>query len=61
MNNLKLEILGFNYWETFKFAKELSLVLSIDHPKRKVLEIKMNEMLVEINKIRNEKDIKETN
>ena len=31
----KLEILNSNYWEHFKFAKDLAGYLEFDHPKRK--------------------------
>lgn len=53
---MKLEILEANYWEHFKFAKDLSLFYPIKHPKRIALENKMNDMLKEINEIKSKKD-----
>ncbi len=44
----KLEILNSNYWEHFKFAKDLAGYLDFDHPKRKKIENKLNEMVDEI-------------
>ncbi len=44
-----LHILEANYWEHYKFAKELSFVLPIDHPKRILLEQQLNEMIQKIN------------
>jgi len=31
---LQLEIMQYNYWEHFKFEKDLAMVLPVDHPKR---------------------------
>jgi len=44
----KLEILNANYWEHFKFAKDLAGFLDFDHPKRRKVEDKLNEMVDEI-------------
>ncbi len=52
-NNLRLEILEGNYWENFKFAKDLQYIYPIDHPKRKFLEDSLNEMITEINELKN--------
>ncbi len=49
----ELEILRYNYWEHFKYAKELSLILGIDHPKRKAVIIEMNNMAKEIERLTN--------
>lgn len=43
------DILLYNYWEHFKAAKELALILPSSHPKRQALEKSMNELLIEIN------------
>lgn len=54
----KLTILNSNYWEHFKFAKELAGYLNFYHPKRRKIEDKLNEMIEEIqliNKKINEK------
>jgi hypothetical protein len=46
------DILEANYWEHFKFLKDLSLIYPIDHPKRKLLEKNLNEIRSEINKLK---------
>lgn len=38
------EILKANYWEHFKFAKELALIYPIDHPKRRRIEKHIQEI-----------------
>ena len=38
-----LNILQANYWEHLKWAKELSYILPIDHPKRIKIEEVLNE------------------
>ncbi len=48
----RLEILEYSYWEHFKFAKDISLILPIDHPKRKKLEMELNLMIKEINTLK---------
>ena len=50
----KLEILNSNYWEHFKFAKDLAGYLEFDHPKRKKIEKLLNEMVDEIHKLNKE-------
>lgn len=47
----KLEILNSNYWEHFKFAKDLAGYLEHTHPKRKKYENILNEMIDEIHKL----------
>jgi hypothetical protein len=51
--NLELEILEYNYYEHFKFLKDISLILPIEHPKRKKLEKELNEIQAKIQKIKN--------
>jgi hypothetical protein len=48
--NIELEILEYSYWEHFKFLKDISLILPIEHPKRKTLEKEISEMLEKIHK-----------
>lgn len=36
------EILKYSYWEHFKRAKELSLILPLKHPQRIAIEKEMN-------------------
>jgi len=45
----RIEILQANYWEHFKFAKELAGFLDLNHPKRLKIEAEMNKLLSEIN------------
>ncbi len=45
MSKIKLEILEYNYWEHFKAAKDISLILPLEHPKRKRYEVEMNRLL----------------
>jgi len=51
--DLKLEILEGNYWENYKFAKDLALVYPYNHPKRIKIEEEVNIILREINNIKN--------
>ncbi len=53
MNAIEIEILEYNYWEHFKHAKDLGLILPIGHPKRVSLE---NELTKISNKIHNLKN-----
>jgi len=55
VDTIKLEILEYNYWECFKAAKDLALVLPLDHPKRKATESQMEDIRREIQKIKQEK------
>lgn len=48
---LKLEILQGNYQEHFKYEKELSLILSLDHPKRVALHKECNLLIKEITEL----------
>ncbi len=51
-----LEILEANYWEHFKYAKDLSLFLPLNHSKRVQLEEELSKMIQEINDIKSKKD-----
>lgn len=51
---LELEILEYSYWEHFKFAKDLSLILPLKHNKRIALDKEMGKMLKRIHEIRRE-------
>jgi len=44
-----IEILQYNYWEHFKAAKDLSLILPPEHPKRVSIQKSMDELLEKIN------------
>lgn len=50
MAKKKNEILEANYWEHFKAAKDMSLYLPLDHPKRVRMEEELNKMLKKIHK-----------
>lgn len=54
MDKLKIEIMEYNYWEHFKFLKDISLILPIDHPKRVLLEKNINEILSELQELKKE-------
>ena len=40
--NIEIEILEYNYWEHFKHAKDLGLILPLGHPKRVAIENELN-------------------
>lgn len=44
------EILLYSYWEHFKAAKDLALILPPDHPKRISIQKELDKLQVEINK-----------
>lgn len=50
----ELTILQYNYWEHFKAAKDLALVLPIDHPRRKQVDDAMNKISGELNELKNQ-------
>lgn len=50
---IELEILECSYWEHFKHAKDLALILPIEHPKRKLLETELNNIQKQIQKLKN--------
>jgi hypothetical protein len=52
MDGIKLELLQYSYWEHFKSAKDLALVLPINHPKRKVVEAELNKIMAEIQELK---------
>jgi len=51
-NENKLEILEGNYWEHFKHAKDLALFLPVNHPKRKLLDKTLSEMVEKIHELK---------
>lgn len=44
--DLQSEILLANYWEHFKYAKELAMYLPIDNPKRVKIENTISEITI---------------
>jgi hypothetical protein len=53
MNQIKLEILEYSYWEHFKYAKDISMVLPVNNPKRLRVEEELNKMIKLIHEIKN--------
>lgn len=51
--NLELEILEYSYQEHFKYLRDVSLILPIEHPKRIKVEKEVNELIIRINNIKN--------
>ena len=47
------QLLGFSYYENFKFGKELALILPIDHPKRVYVQKEIDKILEEWKKHNN--------
>lgn len=43
-NQYEIEILEYSYWEHFKYAKDVALILPIEHPKRKKVEDELNKL-----------------
>ncbi len=50
--NIQLEILEANYWEHFKFAKDLAQFLSINNPNRIRIEKQLDEIIKEIHELK---------
>lgn len=44
MTPIQKEILIANYWEHYKFAKDLAMIYGIDNPKRKLIEKNVDEL-----------------
>lgn len=56
--SIAIEILNYNYWEHFKFEKELAFVLPVEHPKRLLIRKTCNELLDKINNTKHEQNRK---
>ena len=54
MKQIKIQILESSYWEHFKAAKDLSLILPLNHWKRKLIETEINKLQQEIKKLKDE-------
>lgn len=54
---MELEILEYSYWEHFKYAKDLHLILPLGHPKRVMLDKEMGKMLKRIHEIKNGREL----
>lgn len=55
MDNIKIQILEYNYWEHFKVLKDISLILPIEHEKRIQLEKSTNEIQKELHELKSRK------
>jgi len=55
--SIELEILHASKLEHFKYAKDLALIYPINHPKRIRIEKGLNEIIDEINKIDNGRNL----
>lgn len=45
----EIEILTYSYWEHFKAAKDLALILPLNHPKRESIENEIKIILKKLN------------
>ena len=50
---IRLQILEYSYWEHFKALKDISLILPITHPKRKLLDKEVDNLQNEIIRLKN--------
>lgn len=57
MQQIRLEILQYSYWEHHKAAKDLAMILPVGHPRRKQVEDEMNKLVEEIQKIKSNNDV----
>ncbi len=55
MKDIEIEILEYNYWEHFKHAKDLGLILPIGHPKRLAIESELKIITNKIHKLKGDK------
>jgi len=51
--DLQLQIMQYNYWEHFKFEKDLAMVLPVDHPKRVSMRKATQDLLDKIHTFKN--------
>lgn len=52
--SIKLELLKASYWEHYKAAKDLAMILPVEHPKRKKMEKTVNDLSEEIQNLKKE-------
>jgi len=55
VDEIKLEILEYSYWEHFNSLKSVALILPIEHPRRQRLEAELERIREEINNIKTKK------
>jgi len=51
-DKIKLELLQYSYWEHFKMAKDMALVLPLRHSKREKIEKACSDILAEIQRLK---------
>ena len=54
MKELEIQILEYNYWEHFKSAKDMAMVLPLNHPRRVAVEKEMNLLQERIRSLKGE-------
>ena len=54
-DDIKREILSYNYWEHVKFEKDIAFTLGADHPRRLHLRDVANGMIEELHRLDNKK------
>ncbi|NJO63437.1 MAG: hypothetical protein HC836_36095 [Richelia sp. RM2_1_2] len=52
MNKHRIQILEANYWEHYKFAKDIAMFLPIDDPKRIIYNEELDRLLKELNELK---------
>lgn len=52
MNNIKIQILEYSYWEHFKALKDASFILPLEHPQRKLLELETNKIQLQLQELK---------
>ncbi len=57
-NDIEIEILEYSYWEHFKYAKDVALILPIDDPKRKKVEEELNIIQKQLQELKDKKNDK---
>ena len=55
VNDNEIEILEYSYWEHFRFAKDIALILPIEHPKRKKVEDELNRLQKRLQELKDNK------
>lgn len=54
-NETEIEILEYSYWEHFRYAKDIALILPIEHPKRKKVEDELNKLQKRLQELKDNK------
>lgn len=51
----EIQILEYSYWEHFKFAKDIALILPLEHPRRKKVEDELNKLQKRLQELKDKK------